>query len=153
MIDFKKTIQTKYYWLFRYQGYLTNTLKDYLKEKKESDGLTQKKFAESLGFTSGYISQTINSSSNVDHKLSKIIELSLAMGKVPELKFIDIDDYIQEQKEQSGVHFLEALNENQDHNLNSISAHSPNKQARNYSMKENRLVVSEDDETLWNLKY
>ena len=60
MIDFKKTIQTKYYWLFRYQGYLTNTLKDYLKEKKESDGLTQKKFAESLGFTSGYISQTIH---------------------------------------------------------------------------------------------
>ena len=49
--------------------------------------------AEYLGCSKGYITQLL--SGDFDHKLSKFIQLSLAIGKIPEFCFTDIDEYIQ----------------------------------------------------------
>lgn len=46
-------------------------------------------FAAQLGVSKGYISQLMNA--DFDHKISKLIELSLAIGKAPILEFVDLN--------------------------------------------------------------
>ena len=41
-----------------------------------------------------YVSQLLNG--NFDHKISKLVELSLAIGKVPILDYKDISEYVLE---------------------------------------------------------
>ena len=53
--------------------------------------------AEYLGCSKGYVSQLLNG--NFDHKLSKLVELSLAIGKAPLLEYKNLYDYIMEDDE------------------------------------------------------
>jgi transcriptional regulator with XRE-family HTH domain len=48
--------------------------------------------AEYLGCTKGYVTQLLNG--DFDHKLSKFVELALAINKIPEITFSDVDEYI-----------------------------------------------------------
>jgi transcriptional regulator with XRE-family HTH domain len=63
------------------QTELFNHVRLYLEENK----MTQTQFAAKMGVSKGYISQIMNG--NFNHSLSKLIELSLAIGKMPVLKF------------------------------------------------------------------
>jgi transcriptional regulator with XRE-family HTH domain len=54
--------------------------------------LKKKDLAAEFGVTKGYISQIMNG--NFDHKMSKLVELSLACGKVPQIIFVDLEEYI-----------------------------------------------------------
>lgn len=66
-------------------------LKDYI----EKEGISQSELAEKLGVTKGYVSQVLNG--NFNYTLKKLIELSLAIGKVPDLQFKDIEAFIAKQ--------------------------------------------------------
>ena len=54
--------------------------------------MNKTQLAEYLGCTKGYVTQLLNG--DFDHKLSKFVELSLAINKIPEISFSDVDEYI-----------------------------------------------------------
>lgn len=58
----------------------------------EQHHMNKTQLAQHLGCSKGYVTQLLNG--DYDHKLSKFIELSLAINKVPEFTFSDVDDYI-----------------------------------------------------------
>ena len=65
---------------------------DLIEKYRLRNGLTKKEIAEKLGVSKGYITQILNG--DFDHKVSKLVELSLAFDKVPVLYFVDADKYI-----------------------------------------------------------
>lgn len=81
-------IKSREYWISEIQLMLFNLIEDYRKENK----LTKTELAEKLGVTKGYITQILNG--DFDHKVSKLVDLSLAFNKVPILNFADINQYI-----------------------------------------------------------
>ena len=85
MISREELIRSKEYWLEKIQNSLFVELEDYI----EKNNLNKTKFADKLGVSKSYLSQVLNG--NFDHKLSKLIELSLAIDKVPVIKFEEID--------------------------------------------------------------
>lgn len=88
MFDRKELLQSKEYWLTRIQNNLFAMLERYMRENK----LNRTKLAEHLGVSKGYVSQILNG--DFDHRLSKFIELSLAIKKVPQIYFEDIDQVL-----------------------------------------------------------
>ena len=84
-------LQNKGYWISKIQIDLFKQLSDYM--TKHSLNRTQ--LAKKLGVSKGYISQILNGDFN--HRLSTLVELSLAMEKVPELKFTDLRQLIEEE--------------------------------------------------------
>ena len=85
MINREELIRSKEYWLEKIQNSLFVELEDYI----ENNNLNKTKFADKLGVSKSYLSQVLNG--NFDHKLSKLIELSLAIDKVPMVKFEKIE--------------------------------------------------------------
>lgn len=83
-------IKSVEFWLTKYQILLFNELRKYLKENK----MTQSDFAKEIGVSKGYISQILNG--DFDHKLSKFIELSIAIKKAPMIHFesLEIFEYL-----------------------------------------------------------
>lgn len=77
------------YWLAKWQTHLFNGLNNFKKER----GLSSSDLAKILGVTKGYVSQILNG--NFDHKASKLIELSLAIGKAPIFELQDLESYIE----------------------------------------------------------
>jgi len=84
----EELINSPEYWLAKIQIDLFNRVDKYMKENK----LNRTNLAEKLGVTKGYISQILNG--DADHRLSKIVELSLAIGLVPHIQFERIEDEI-----------------------------------------------------------
>jgi transcriptional regulator with XRE-family HTH domain len=77
-------IRSKGYNLAKIQNELFNQVNEYL----ESTGKSRVDFAKDLGVSKGYVSQVLNG--DFDFRLSKLIELSLAIGKVPSINFTEI---------------------------------------------------------------
>ncbi len=96
----------KEYWLVGVQLDLYAQLKAYMKE----NGMNRTQLAEKLGVTKGYVSQVLNG--DFDHKISKLVELSLAIGLVPTISYkpvgeVLIDDekaFVDRRAEQELVH-------------------------------------------------
>ena len=89
----EELIKSNEFWLVQIQNKVFNLINDFRKEKK----LNQTQIADHLGVTKGYVSQIL--SGDYDHKVSKLIDLSLSFGKAPVLNFIDIEVYIKDDKE------------------------------------------------------
>jgi len=83
-------LRNKGYWIAKLQIELFRELDEF--KKKKSMNNTQ--LADYLGYTKGYVSQLLNGDFN--HKMSKIVELSLAIGKAPKLEFEDLNQYIKD---------------------------------------------------------
>lgn len=98
----KELLNSKEYWLVKIQTQLYNELNAYLKDNK----MTRTQLAAKLGVSKGYISQILNGDFN--HSISKLIELSLAINKVPVLHFEKIDECIY--RDSKGVRYYETLN-------------------------------------------
>ncbi len=81
MITREELINTEEFWLETIQNEVFRQVDAYLKEHK----LTQTQFAEQLGVSKGYVSQVMKGEFN--YTLKKLIEISLAIGKVPLLEF------------------------------------------------------------------
>lgn len=84
----EELLGSKGYWTAKIQIDLYHQLEAYMKD----NGLNRTQLAERLGVTKGYISQILNG--DFDHKISKLIDLSLAMGKVPQINYPDLQEYI-----------------------------------------------------------
>jgi len=86
MINREELIRSKEYWLENIQNALFVELENYI----EKNNLNKSKFAKKLGVSKSYLSQVLNG--NFDHKLSKLIELSLAIDKIPIVRFENIEN-------------------------------------------------------------
>lgn len=92
MIKREELLKTKEYWFETLQNDIYRMVNEYI----QKEDITQTKLAEQLGVSKGYISQIING--NFNFTLKKMIELSLALNIAPDIKFKDLDQYIQEDK-------------------------------------------------------
>ena len=88
MITRKELITSKEYWLVKFQSSLYEQVEKYLLENK----ISKTDFSKKLGVSKGYVSQILNG--DFDHKISKLIELSLAIEQVPFLKFESLEKCI-----------------------------------------------------------
>ncbi|MCB0517312.1 MAG: helix-turn-helix transcriptional regulator [Lewinellaceae bacterium] len=86
MKTYQELLQTDTYWMTKIQNDLYNAVEDYLAENK----MTRTQFADRLGVSKGYVTQLMSGEFN--HRLSKLIELSLAIGKAPVLEFEDLQE-------------------------------------------------------------
>lgn len=89
MIQHEELVRTSEYWFETIQNEIFRQVDAYLQENQ----LTQTQFAEQLGVTKGYVSQIMKGEFN--YTLKKLIELSLAIGKVPVLEFKPMVENIQ----------------------------------------------------------
>ena len=87
-MDRKQLLSSKEYWLSKIQIDLFNHVSNYL----ENNNMKRSELATKLGVTKGYISQILNGES--DHRISKMVELSLAIGLVPDISFKNLEEYI-----------------------------------------------------------
>ncbi len=88
----EELLRSREYWLVNIQNDVYNLIENYRNKKK----LNKTQLADELGFSKGYISQILNG--DFDYKVSKLVDLSLAFNKVPIIKYIDLDKYIEDDK-------------------------------------------------------
>ncbi|MDZ4713768.1 MAG: helix-turn-helix transcriptional regulator [bacterium] len=79
----KEIIKSPVYWLNLFQNQLFGELTDYMK----TNGFNQNDMAKKMNVSRGYINQVLNG--NFNFTLKKLIELSLAMNKIPSISFED----------------------------------------------------------------
>ena len=89
MLKQEELLKTPEYWFETIQNEIFRQVSEYL---ESNEGMNQTKLAEKLGVTKGYVSQVMNG--NFNYTLKKIIELSLAVNKVPIFKFQDMDEFV-----------------------------------------------------------
>jgi transcriptional regulator with XRE-family HTH domain len=97
MISRKELYQSPEYWLERVQNDIFRMVHFYMEEK----GLNQSALAKELGVSKGYISQIVNG--NFNFSLTKLIELSLALGVAPKVSLEEsLAAYSQNQEKKLG---------------------------------------------------
>jgi len=100
----KELLQNKGYWIAKIQMDLYEQLKEYMKKHN----LNRSQFAKQIGVTKGYVSQVLQG--NFNHRISKLVELSLAIDKVPKLEFVQVDEYIEQEDDNSSEsYFIEVF--------------------------------------------
>ncbi len=98
-MDRKELLTSPTYWTTNIQMELYRQIESYMTTKN----LNRVQLAQKLGCSKSYVSQLL--SGDFEHKLSKFIELSLAIGKIPNITYTDVDEYIEldSQKVKSSV--------------------------------------------------
>ncbi len=91
MKSHQELLQTETYWTTKIQIDLYNAVETYLQENK----MTRTQFAEKLGVTKSYVTQILKG--DFDHRLSKLVEIALLIGKVPVLQLEDAAVYLQQE--------------------------------------------------------
>ncbi len=86
MITREELLQSPEYWFENAQNDLYGQVMEYMKK----EGFNQSQLAEKLGVSKGYISQVLKGEFN--YTLKKLIELSLAIGKVPQIEYKPLVD-------------------------------------------------------------
>jgi len=92
----EELIQSKEYWMAKLQIDLFNEVEDYM----QTNNLNRTQFAEKLGVSKGYISQILNG--EADHRMSKLIELTLAIGLIPNVTYENATDLLK--REENGCY-------------------------------------------------
>lgn len=86
----EKILQSPAYWFEYEQNELYRQVTEYL----ERENINQTELAERLNVNKSYISQILNG--NFNYTLKKLIEISLAIGVVPRIKYNKLDEVIKE---------------------------------------------------------
>lgn len=81
----EELIKSPEYWTTKIQLDLFNEMENFMKE----NNLNRTKLSQLLGVSKGYLSQVL--SGEYDHRISKLVELSLAIGMVPKVEFCDVN--------------------------------------------------------------
>ena len=84
----EELLKSPAYWTTGLQMELYRQIEQFMSVHK----MNKTQMAEYLGCSKGYVTQLLNG--NFDHKLSKFVELALAVNKIPEISFTDVDEYI-----------------------------------------------------------
>ncbi len=92
MMNREEILSSPDYWFEEAQNELYRQVIEY----KEKKGITQTQLAEQLGVSKGYISQILKGEFN--YTLKKLIELSLAVGKVPQIEYKTIAEVLNEDR-------------------------------------------------------
>lgn len=92
MLSKQELITTPEYWLESIQNELYRKTVSYMQSKN----INQTELAKELGVSKGYISQILNG--NFNFTISKLIELSLHIGTIPNLQLEKADVYINRSK-------------------------------------------------------
>lgn len=79
-------INSKEYWLTKIQIELFNEVENFMKK----NNLKRTDLAEKFGVSKGYISQILNG--DADHRLSKLVEMSLGIGLAPVISFKNLQE-------------------------------------------------------------
>lgn len=111
----KELLQNKGYWIAKIQMDLYEQLKEYMKQHN----LNRTQFAKQIGVTKGYVSQVLQG--NFNHRISKLVELSLAIDKVPKLEFVQLDEYIEQEDDNSSEFYFTEVFAATAENFNEIS--------------------------------
>ncbi len=90
MLTREEILRSPEYWFEEAQNELYRQVVEY----KEKHGINQTQLAQELGVSKGYISQVLKGEFN--YTLKKLIEISLALGKVPQLDYKPISEVIRE---------------------------------------------------------
>lgn len=90
MITREELLKSPEYWFENAQNDLFRQVTEYM----EKEGINQNQLANRLGVTKGYVSQILKGEFN--YTLKKLIEISLAIGKVPQIEYKTITDIISE---------------------------------------------------------
>lgn len=90
MITREELLKSPEYWFENAQNDLYGQVMAYM----EKEGLNQTQLAEQLGVSKGYVSQVIKGEFN--YTLKKLIDLSLAIGKVPQIEYKSITEVLVE---------------------------------------------------------
>ena len=90
MITREELIKSPEYWFEEAQNELFRQVMAYI----EKEGITQTELASRLGVSKGYVSQILNG--NFNYTLKKLIEVSLAIGIIPKIKYQAIEQEIKE---------------------------------------------------------
>jgi predicted XRE-type DNA-binding protein len=88
----EELIKSPEYWTTKLQMELFREIEDFMQQ----NNMNRTQLADYLGCTRGYVTQLLNG--DFDNKLSKLVSLSLAIGKVPSLEFTDVNDIINPKK-------------------------------------------------------
>jgi transcriptional regulator with XRE-family HTH domain len=92
MITREELLKSPEYWFENAQNELYRQVIEY----KESKGINQSQLAAELGVTKGYVSQILKGEFN--YTLKKLIEISLAIGKVPRIEYKEISELLTEDR-------------------------------------------------------
>ena len=76
---------------------IQNDLFRHMKAYMDDRQLNQNDLAKKLGVTKGYISRVLNG--NFNFTISKLIELSLAIGIAPDIEFKSFSEYMNKKRE------------------------------------------------------
>ncbi len=90
MITREELLKSPEYWFENAQNDLFRQVTEYM----EKEGINQNQLANRLCVTKGYVSQILKGEFN--YTLKKLIEISLAIGKVPQIEYKTIADIISE---------------------------------------------------------
>lgn len=134
----EELIQSKEYWMAKLQIDLFNEVEDYMQKNK----LNRTQFAEKLGVSKGYISQMLNG--EADHRLSKLIELSLAIGLIPNLSYEKAEDLLK--REENGCYNVTLSDIERSNEILRMSGFMTSHKAINYSDK---LGDTSESSTKW----
>jgi transcriptional regulator with XRE-family HTH domain len=88
MITREELLTSPEYWFENAQNELYRQVVEY----KETKGINQTELAAELGVTKGYVSQILKGEFN--YTLKKLIEISLAIGKVPQIEYKAISEVL-----------------------------------------------------------
>lgn len=86
----EELLKSPVFWTTELQMELYRQIDSYM----QTHSMNKAQLAAQLGCTKSYVSQLL--AGNFDHKMSKFFELTLAIGKIPEFTFHDVDEYIEE---------------------------------------------------------
>lgn len=82
----EELLKSPEYWTTLIQNELYRQIQAYMEEHN----MNKAQLAEHLGCSRGYVTQLLNG--DFDHKISKLVELSLAIGMVPSVQFKELED-------------------------------------------------------------
>ncbi len=86
----EELLKSREYWISKIQIDVFTLIENYRIKKK----ITKTQLAQELGVTKGYITQILNG--DFDHKMSKLVDLAIAFGAVPVLRFEDFKEYCED---------------------------------------------------------
>jgi transcriptional regulator with XRE-family HTH domain len=95
MTSREKLLRKPIYWFDHEQNEIFRQVTFYM----ESEGINKTELAKRLNVSKGYISQILNG--NFNYTLKKLIDLSLAIGVVPKIKYTPLTDVIEADAEQN----------------------------------------------------
>jgi len=98
MITREELLRTPEYWFEHAQNELYRQVTEFM----ENEGINQTQLADKLNVSKGYVSQVLKGEFN--YTLKKLIELSMAIGKVPVIVYKSIDDVENEDSQSRYLH-------------------------------------------------